>query len=337
MNVHRATKPLALLLVVALSATSCTRSESQTRQPDEDLQIVTTFLPITNFTLAVVGDRAQVTQLLPPNVSPHDYQAKPQDVQRIAEADLLIENGLAVEEFLSDLIDSANNPDLILVDSSKNIAATPLREGGQASPDRDHSSFEKNHTGSESHRHENSDLHTHGEFDPHIWLDPKKAQRQVANIRDALIAADPEGTDIYTDNAKAYIQQLQALDQKISQSLAPYAEQTLVSYHDFADHFSQSYGIYVEHIVDVPEATPTPADMQRVIETAERSELKTLLSESAEQNQRLTALAKDMNIQISQFDPMENSGPEGQSPHYYLMTMTQNLENLEAAFAKSVP
>ncbi len=69
--------------------------------------------------------------------------------------------------------------------------------------------------------------HDHSEEDPHIWLDPKKAVQQVENIRDALIAADPEGNQIYTANAADYITKLQALDQEISKTLAPYAEKDL--------------------------------------------------------------------------------------------------------------
>ena len=321
---------MVLLAATSMSLASCTRSDSATSSADlgvdetDKLQVVTTFLPITNFTMAVAGDRAEVTQLLPLNVGPHDYQAKPQDVQRLAEADVLVENGLEMEEFLSGIIDSADNPDLIRVDSSEGIDAIPLAEGAHDHHDEAH--------GDEVHSDE---AHAHGEFDPHIWLDPKKAIQQVGNIRDALVAADPAGEEIYTTNADDYVQQLEQLDSRISAALAPYADQTFVSYHDFADHFSQSYDIEVEHLVGVPEDSATPADMQRVAEAVEGSDLRTLLQEPAQQGGSLSSLAKDMNLQVSEFDPMESSGPEGLSPDYYLETMAQNLENLEAAFAQA--
>jgi zinc transport system substrate-binding protein len=75
---------------------------------------------------------------------------------------------------------------------------------------------------------------THGEFDPHIWLDPKRAIEQVENIRDGLIAADPEGEAEYTANAEAFIAELEVLDADISEKLAPFAGQTFVVFHDFA-------------------------------------------------------------------------------------------------------
>ena len=85
----------------------------------------------------------------------------------------------------------------------------------------------------------------------------------------------------------------------------------------------------------VPEDSATPADMQRVAEAVEGSDLRTLLQEPAQQGGSLSSLAKDMNLQVSEFDPMESSGPEGLSPDYYLDTMAQNLENLETAFAQA--
>ncbi|MGB7086107.1 MAG: zinc ABC transporter substrate-binding protein, partial [Phormidesmis sp.] len=214
---------IALSSCTDLSSTSAISEQDnsgpateQIAQPDEPLEVVTTFLPMTDFAQAVAGDRAQVTQLLPVGVSPHDYQAKPQDAQRIAEADVLIKNGLAFENFLAALIENAGNADLAVVDTSAGI--DPLS-----------TTVEDEHTEAD-----HADDHDHGGVDPHIWLDPKRAIQQVENIRDGLIAADPDGGDIYTDNAAAYISELQALDRDISEALAPYARKTFVTYHDFA-------------------------------------------------------------------------------------------------------
>jgi zinc transport system substrate-binding protein len=305
-------------LAMAIALSSCTAtsgdpaSEANTEANAETdtLQVVTTFLPMTNFAQAVAGDRAQVTQLLPLNVGPHDYQAKPQDAQRLTSADVLIENGLSFESFLKDLVANAGNADLVVVDASEGIE--PIAMAGE--------------------HHE-----AHGPNDPHVWLDPKKAIQQVENIRDALIAADPESQAIYTANAAAYIKQLQTLDQSISTALAPYAGKTFVTYHDFAEHFARSYGLAVEHLVNVPESNAAPADVQRVIKAAQASNLKTLLSEPQQQGSPFAAVAKDLGVTVSIFDPMETSGPEGLAPDYYLTVMNANLEQLEAAFGKATP
>jgi zinc transport system substrate-binding protein len=323
-------------LAMAIALSSCTAtsgdpaSEANTEANAETdtLQVVTTFLPMTNFAQAVAGDRAQVTQLLPLNVGPHDYQAKPQDAQRLTSADVLIENGLSFESFLKDLVANAGNADLVVVDASEGIE--PISMAGEHHEEAAGEAHPEEAAGEAHHE-------AHGPNDPHIWLDPKKAIQQVENIRDALVAADPEGQAIYTANAAAYIKQLQTLDQSISTALAPYAGKTFVTYHDFAEHFARSYGLAVEHLVNVPESNAAPADVQRVIKAAQASNLKTLLSEPQQQGSPFEAVAKDLGVAVSIFDPMETSGPEGLAPDYYLTVMSANLEQLEAAFGKATP
>ncbi len=136
------------------------------------------------------------------------------------------------------------------------------------------------------------DHHEHGEFNPHIWLEPKRAIQQVENIRDGLIAVDPAGTADYTANAAAYIAELEALDAEIAADLTPYVGKTFVAYHDFAPYFADSYGLKAEFLVDVPSENPSPKDVKKVVDLVEASNLKTLLTEP-QAGQRLEALATD--------------------------------------------
>lgn len=296
------------------SATSPTATDA--------LQVVTTFLPITQFTQAVAGDRAQVSQLLPPNTGPHDYQAKPEEVQRLAEADVLVQNGLELEEFLTDLVENAANPDLKIIDSSQGIA-TISHEAVQGEA----------HAEGEVHAEAGHDHE--GEFNPHIWLDPKRAMQQVATIRDGLTAADPAGETEYTANAAALIEQLRQLNAEIATTLKPYVAQTFVAFHDFALYFAQSYGLKAQFLVDVPEDNPSPADVKRVFDQVKASQLKTILTEPQAGADTLAALAKDLNVTVSVFDPTETADATAIAPDYYFTTMRQNVQSLVSAFSGS--
>jgi zinc transport system substrate-binding protein len=281
--------------------------------PPQKLQVVTTFAPMTQFTQAVAGDRATVTQLLPANIGPHDYQSKPEDVQKLAQSDVLVQNGLNMESFLTDLVQNAGNAKLKTIDTSQGIptianAATHPTENTSAT-------------------------HEHGELNPHIWLDPKRVIKQVENIRDGLIAADPDGQAIYTANTAAYITQLKQLDTEIATKLRPYSGKTYVTYHDFSAYFAQSYGLKVEFLVDIPEANPAPADVKRVIEAAQAADLKTLLSEPQTGDNRFSALAQDLGVQVGSFDPIETANPAQRSADGYLQVMRQNVSQIESAFA----
>jgi zinc/manganese transport system substrate-binding protein len=320
---------VVVVSVIALSLGSCaanapSKSETSQIQPASPsarkLVVVTTFIPITDFTKAVAGDRAEVTQLLPTNVGPHDYQAKPEDAQKLAKADVLVENGLRLEEFLDNLVKNAGNANLKVIDSSKGIQT--ITTGSTEGEAHNHGTNEKEEAG-----------HEHGEFNPHIWLDPKRSVQQVENIRDGLIAADPGGKETYTANATVYIAKLQQLDQEFSQKLQPFAGKTFVTYHDFASYFAQRYNLKVQFLVGIPEENASPEDVKRVINAVKNSNLKTLLTEPQAAGSPFSALAKDLNVQVSNFDPMETAGSEGLQPDYYLETMRQNVKNMETAFS----
>ncbi|MEM6256327.1 MAG: zinc ABC transporter substrate-binding protein [Cyanobacteria bacterium P01_D01_bin.156] len=350
----------------APTATSEAEPSSEAAAPAEDsLQVVTTFLPITQFTKAVAGDRAEVVQLLPTNVGPHDFQAKPSDVQAVAGADVLVKNGLEMEFFLDDMIENAENSDLVTIDSSEEVAAFAGEEEGHDDhgdeDDHGHDHGAESHAKEDDHGHDHGDeshddhagekaahgeeghddhgegahSHVHGEFDPHIWLDPKRAIEQVENIRDGLIAIDPEGEAEYTANAAAFITELQALDADITEMLSPFAGQTFVVFHDFAAYFASSYGLETDVLVGLPDESPSPDDVKRVMDTVQAEGLKTIMTEPQAGESSFKAIAQDLAIGVSEFDPLEVGPPEAIEPDYYLTTMRQNAENLANSFGAS--
>lgn len=353
---------LSIALLSALALGSCASSpsgETNSTQDDSKLQVTTTFLPITNFTKAVAGDRAQVTQLLPNNIGPHDYQAKPEDIQKLAKADILVMNGLEMEAFLEDMVKNAGNSELAMVDSSEGVAVIPNEEehgdehkGEKEGDEHDHEDHEdeehegeehaegddhgdEDHAEDEDHDEKKDHAeggHDHGENNPHIWLDPKRAIQQVENIRDGLIKADPDGKSTYEANAAAYIDQLKKLDTEFTEQLKPYAGKTFVTYHDFADYFARSYDLKVEYLVGIPDENASPEDVKRVINAAKSSNLKTLLSEPQASSNPFTALAQDLKVQVGTFDPLETGGTDALEADYYLSAMRANLKSLTTAF-----
>ncbi|MEM1308253.1 MAG: zinc ABC transporter substrate-binding protein [Cyanobacteria bacterium P01_H01_bin.153] len=363
---------LASSVALALGLGSCaapsTTSEAESPEsevaatPEETLQVVTTFLPVTQFTNAVAGDRAEVVQLLPTNVGPHEYQATPGDAQAIASADVLVKNGLEMEFFLDDMIENAGNAELAIVDSSEGIttlayadddghdhakeAGHDHAEGEAHDHDHDHDhdhaegeAHDHDHAEGEAHDHAEGEAHdhghAHGEFDPHVWLDPKRAIEQVENIRDGLIAADPEGEAEYIANAEAFIADLQALDADISEKLAPFEGQTFVVFHDFASYFAESYGLQSETLLGIPEENPSPEDVKRVMDTVQAEGLKTILTEPQAEQGSFDAIASDLDISVSVFDPLETGDATAVQPDYYLTIMRQNADNLVASFESS--
>lgn len=307
---------LALLLVACGTPQQTADSESS----DRGLKVVTTFLPITLFTRAVAGDCAEVKALIPPSSSPHVFQANPEDLSALAEAQVLVKNGLEIEGFLEKLVASAENPALVVIDSSQGIATIDSKE-------------EHGHTEADS-GEEHAHGHSHGEVNPHIWLDPLRAVQQVETIRDGLVKVDPSCAEGYRRNAEAYTNKLRVLNTEIASQLKPFQGKTFVAFHDFAPYFAERFNLQAEYLVDVPEMNPTPADLQRVSEIVERSQLRALLSEPQEGDRSFNALARDLGVRISVFDPMETGSEQASlDPATYFSVMRSNVTNLRQAFS----
>ena len=305
--------PGVLVLAAVLAACAAPRQVDQRGAEDTRLEVVTTFLPITLFTRAVAGDCATVTALIPPSTGPHDFQAKPGDLAALRRARVLVKNGLEMEAFLSKLVAAAGNAQLQVIDSSHGIATID-------SPESDHHA---------DHDHG----HAHGEVNPHIWLDPLRAVQQVETIRDGLVKADPSCAEGYRRNAAAYTDQLETLNNEITSQLEPYRGKTFIAFHDFAPYFAQRYNLKADFLVDVPELNPSPADLQRVTAEVRQTQLKALLSEPQEGQRSFNALAKDLGIKISVFDPLETGSDQSASdPQTYFVVMRRNVADLIQAF-----
>jgi len=330
----------ALSLLVGLVACGAPNASDNNASQSKGIKVVSTFLPITLFTEAVAGECAEVTSLIPPNLGPHDFQATPSTLTALSSAKVLVKNGLGMEEFLEDLISSADNKNLVVIDTSSGVETIKAAGGGHHDDDHGDEHHDDDHGdehhdddhGDEHHDDDHGHGHSHGEYDPHIWLDPVRAAQQVENIRDGLVKADPSCADGYKKNAAQYTAKLKELNTEFTAKLKPYSGKTFVAFHDFATYFANRYSLKAEFLVDLPEMNPSPADLQRVAAQVKASGLKALLSEPQEGNRSFNALAKDLGVNIVVFNPLETGSAESAKvPATYFEVMRSNVNNLVKA------
>ena len=305
------------LSAIALNTTA-------TAQNNSSPKIVTTFLPVHLFTKAVVGDTGEVDILISPGAEVHGYQATPDDAKLLADADVLVENGLGMEEFLESLVANAGNSNLQQITSSEGIETIEGDHDEHKEEERDEHGHEEHEGEHEEHGHG----HHHEGGNPHVWLDPVLAQQQVATIRDELIAIAPNNADSYRSNAEAYIQQLQQLDSEFQQRLSPVAGCNFITFHDAFPYLAQRYGLEQEAIVEIPEDSITPKDIQRVQQAAEEYQVKALLTEPGLKDKRIQQISSDLNLSLEAIDPLESGETD---PQYYFEVMRGNLEALSRA------
>ena len=282
----------------------------------EKLNIVTSFLPVQSHTLAIAGDLVNVKQLLAKDTGPHDFQLTPADVKKLSDADLLIINGVGIEEWLGELIKKSGNKNLVVVDTSKGIKLVESPE-----------EIEIGHA--QAHAHD----HVHGDgANPHIWLDPVIAKKQALNILAALQKADPSNASAYAENGKVYETKLSALDSDYRSTLASLLNKNLVTFHDAFPYLAARYKLnYVGAISEFPEKDPTPKQLAALVDKIRRLKVGVLFAENGYAPGLLKKIASETGAKVSELDTLE----VGQgTPTAYLDRMGANLESLRKAFGK---
>ena len=295
----------SLLMAVILITTASVGNIRSVAQKRNGTKIVATFLPMYMFTKGVTGETGEVEILIPAGADPHEYQSTPENARTIAQADVLVKNGLGLEEFLEKLVDATGNSRLQEIDASQNIQ--PIEE-------------------EDEHHHGHDHDHDHEEGNPHVWLDPVLAQQQVKNIRDGLIKANPNNATTYQANASIYLEKLQRLDQEFKTRLKPFKECKFIVFHDAYPYLAKRYNLQQIAVVELPQDNIKPRDIQRVIEAAKKYQVKGLLAEIGFNDSRMQQIAKDIGLPIKKLDPI-NSGLL--DPEHYFTAMRNNLKSLE--------
>jgi len=305
---------IALVILSAIYGCNTTNSSKIVNEeaiPAQKLpktKVVTTFLPVYLLTKAVTGDVAEVDILVKPGTEVHEYQGTPANVKAIATANVVIKNGLGLEEFLSDTIKNAGNSQLVEIDVSKGIE--PINK---ISP------IDKTVGGEDDHDHE----HRFG--NPHIWLDPVLAKQQIINIRDGLIMADPGNKANYQTNAATYIQKLDNLNNEFQQTLKKTPNCTFITFHDAFPYLAKRYNLKQVAVVEIPEKQLSPTDVQKVVNTVKKYKTKALFSEPGLDNKLLTSISQDLQLTVKTLDSLETGDT---NPEYYFKAMKTNLQSL---------
>lgn len=305
---------IALVILSAIYGCNTTNSSKIVNEeaiPAQKLpktKVVTTFLPVYLLTKAVTGDVAEVDILVKPGTEVHEYQGTPANVKAIATANVVIKNGLGLEEFLSDTIKNAGNSQLVEIDVSKGIE--PINK---ISP------IDKTVGGEDDHDHE----HRFG--NPHIWLDPVLAKQQIINIRDGLIMADPGNKANYQTNAATYIQKLDNLNNEFQQTLKKTPNCTFITFHDAFPYLAKRYNLKQVAVVEIPEKQLSPTDVQKVVNTVKKYKTKALFSEPGLDNKLLTSISQDLQLTVRTLDSLETGDT---NPEYYFKAMKTNLQSL---------
>ncbi len=246
------------------------------------LQVVATMFPMADLARQAGGDLVEVTMLLPAGASPHTFEPTPEQVRRVATADVFVENGLGVDFWAETLLSSAQNPNMIKVVATDSIQPSQLI----------------------------ADTLDPGNYNPHVWNDPSLAQLELAAIRDAFIQADPANEGRYTANAAAYDQQLADLVPAINAELANLKSRDLVTFHNGFAYFARAFDLNQAAVIaEFPGTEPTPSYLQQVVTTIRTLSVPAVFAEAEFNPQAAQLIAQESGATVYTIDPEGGADP----------------------------
>jgi zinc/manganese transport system substrate-binding protein len=204
----------------------------------ERLPVVASFSILGDFVSNVGGDRVSVITLVGPDGDGHTFQPSPKDAKNVAAAKVVFVNGLGFEGWMPRLA-KASGTKAPIVEVTKGVTSHQMAEEVGEEHVEEHAHEGKAH----DEAHEKG--HDHGETDPHAWQSVGNAKVMVANVRDGLIAADPDGKSVYEANAAAYTAKLDELEREVKDGIAkiPDDKRRVITSHDAFGYFAEAYGL----------------------------------------------------------------------------------------------
>ena len=258
------------------------------------LKVVSSFFPIGEFVKKIGGNLIESSLLIPNGIEPHDFEPTINQIQSVNSADVLFYNGLGIESW----IDKISIPHKIQASAGLNV-----------------SYYDKSNK----------------TIDPHVWLDPEFAKKEVENIRDGLIAIDPNNRDKYLSNAKNFSDQLGSLDRAIRTDLQSCKKKDFISFHNSFSYFAKRYGLNQHSISNAgPEAEITPKRLVEIIDTAKNLQLHVIYSEELIDPRYASAVAQEIpDAKVLVLSPIEGLSKNDQASGIgYIDKMHENIKNL---------
>jgi ABC-type Zn uptake system ZnuABC Zn-binding protein ZnuA len=288
------------------------------------LRVVATTTQVADFARNVGGDRVEVTSMLKPNVDAHDFEPSPADIDALANADVLIENGVGLESWLSGVIDASGFGGE-RVDASKGVQliAGSEEEGEHAGEE------EGEHAGEAAGGEE-----AHGANNPHIWQSPVNAKVMVANIEAGLSRADAAGAATYKANRDRYSGQLDQLDAEVAAQVASLGNKRLVTNHDAFAYFIQRYKLdFVGSIIPSfdTSAELSGKEVNDLVGKIKATGVKAVFSETSLPPETARTIASEAGVKVVTGDDAlygDSLGPAGSDGATYIQSIRHNARTI---------
>lgn len=282
---------------------------------DDKIKIVTTIYPVQNFTEEIAGEKAEIINLVPAGMEPHDFELSTGDMQLMEEADIFVYNGAGMEHFVDKTLAAVSNKELVVVEAARNVDL-----------------LEANHSHDAETAHD-GERAKEERLDPHTWLSIDNAIDEAYMIKDALCEADAENADYYNSNYDAYKGKLEALGERYEKELSGLSKNTIVVAHKAFGYLCEEYGLVQEAVEGLTaDSEPDSARMKEIIDFCKKNDIQVIFFEELVSPKVAETIADEVGAQTDVLNPIEGRTAEQEEEGLdYIGFMEQNLEALKKA------
>jgi zinc transport system substrate-binding protein len=299
---------ISLFILAGCSSKSISTSNKSKKYRSEKIKIVTTFYPIYEFTKNVAKENADIKLLIPSSIEPHEWEPTPKDVGTIQNADLFIYNSPYMETWVPNIEKSLDNKKSSFIEASSGISLIKGQENEEEQGNNNHID----------------------QMDPHVWLSPVLAQKEVQNITKALINIDPAHKEEYKKNSDDYIKKLKVLDDHYRTTLMNMKNKEIITQHAAFGYLTKQYGLIQVPIAGLsPSNEPSPSRLADLKQFAKSDDIKTIFFEEVAPKVANT-LASEIGAKTAVLNTLEGLSEEDQKQGIdYISVMEKNLQILK--------
>ncbi len=295
--------------LVGLLVAACGGGTDEAGNDGEDtIRVVTTVAPLRNIIENVGGDRVTVTAIVPEGTNSHTFEPSPSVARDVAEADLIVANGLNLELPTLELAE-ANRRDGVEILLLGEATVTP-----------------------EQYVYDFSFPLDGGDPNPHLWTDPVLAGEYAAHVRDALGRIDGDNASYYAANTDAFVERLTALDAAIREAVAtvPEAHRVLLTYHDSFPYFGPRYGFTIIGAIQPSDfSEPSPREVAELIEQIRAAGVPAIFGSEVFPSEVLETIATEAGaVQVGSLRDDDLPGEPGEAGNTYVAMMVENVRTI---------
>lgn len=295
-RVNRPTLTLGAVALLALIVAGCGSSDDDSGKP----QVLTTFTVLQDMAQNVGGERIDVASITKPGAEIHGYEPTPSDIGRAEDADLILDNGLGLERWFEQFIETSRAEHVTLSDGIEPIAISGESE------------YE-------------------GEPNPHAWMSVDNAEIYVDNIRDAFIELDPDGERYFTKNAEAYKEKLRSVGAFVERELSdlPADQRVLVSCEGAFSYLARDFGLDEAYLWPVnAEQEGTPQQIAEVVDAVSARDVPSVFCESTLSDEAQQQVANESGADFGGTLYVDSLSEEGGPVPTYEDLLRQDAETI---------